>query len=58
VVGQAARRQFAAQPVIALLQGGMAEALTHGSDNSLAVTRPPLSSAGKVQRITWKEVFR
>ena len=49
---------FAAQPVIALLASGMVEALTHGSDNSLAVTRLPLSGTSKVKRITWKDVLR
>ena len=49
---------FAAQPVIAMLASGTVEALTHGSDNSLAVTRLPLSASSKVRRITWKEVLR
>jgi hypothetical protein len=49
---------FAAEPVIALLQSGTIEALTHGSDNSLSVTRLPISGNSKIQRITWKEIFR
>jgi type IV pilus assembly protein PilY1 len=49
---------FASQPVIAMLASGMIEALTHGSDNSLAVTRLPISGSSKLRRITWKEILR
>ena len=49
---------FAAQPVIAMLASGTIEALTRGSDNSLSVTRLPLSASSKLRRITWKEILR
>ncbi len=49
---------FSEQPVIALLPNGTLEALTHGSDNSLSVTRLPISFSTKLKRITWKEVLR
>ena len=49
---------FASQPVIAMLASGMVEALTHGSDNSLAITRLPLSNVTRVKRVTWKETLR
>ncbi len=49
---------FAAQPVIAILANGKVEALTHGSDNSLAVTPLPFSTTYRTKRISWKEILR
>jgi type IV pilus assembly protein PilY1 len=56
--GKQLSSSFAAQPVLAMLTNGTLEALTHGSDNALNVTRLPLTTLNTVKRVTWKEIMR
>ena len=56
--GKSLGGSLASRPVIVVLPNGSVQSITHKSDTTLTTSRLPVTMAGKVNKVGWKEIFR